>query len=1249
MQEVHVDGADSAGLALAIRLAENMSAGSQTKICVWDGRLRRLGLRGRRLGFIATAALATSSQIATLQNDIFSASLSPNAQAAVFAQSKERHWQHAANTSIAKVEQALLRYAQSPALSQHINFKLYDLAGDMLHTIASKPNVVIVGATGSRSAVRSLLVPAQEPQTQQDIAHGVEIGYKMTAELKLCLKDYAATSLVITVGQRVFLHNYDCQEGTGSISIRVTKGEFDALEHCDTASGSLSPNSTMIDGQDKQLPPMQSLAAKSLSHLIDSALHVYGVPPTSVRQTVGVSCSAWQAPVVAQELHMGTNDTAVILLIGDAAMQVEFWPGRGINTALASAHLAAVTLLASMTHDPAQPCFAPSPAHLAHFSRQMTDMADRLRAYPSMDVLAIPSPSPRWSEVAAKMPEEVVHQLMEQVCNRGATAVDHLWPILPSHALVEAKLRQMLPERIHVLRRMLRDGPWPGHGAKVMAALELPPLPTCHTHPSTVLSRQNHPAAVVPVQDGTVEHAPCPANSPAQQQMVSRKNPSSLQTASSRQNASATLALCLPQAESVIAAPSTDSATQASLDPSAPAAVRQIKITRKASSIWETDSNQSASSSVASSILHDSPALSDIDVKMAVLAKWGQPLPQLPAQAAGESSSRKAPGASRKVPLRPLLKKNKQQAGPQGTPQGLTGATTQFSSSAMSASPGKDLLAAAAPAAASTIQASDSMHSQAPLDKLSSTLVQASTAATAAVSASCAPAQSPAVPQLIPSLLLQPPPAPQPSLMPRQNHIPVTFEEPGPTEPSCQMQLPAQSPLQMWPHVRKFSVPEPLKATPLPTPKKPQDPGKAPGGQAKVAQAGAHSQSRAPSTDKSSAQSSVQRQPPAPAIPSGQSLSPDASPVLSSGQSQSLGVSQVTTLGQHQCQAEPPATASGRRWSSTALPAAVLGRNKSLAASPAPASGQQQAPASSLATPSGHSHLASSVMSPATLSGQQLVTAVSPAVPSRYTQSPLAFPPARKAMLLSPEQPTPPPRPEGGRSFLPQGHPPPSQTAACQFGQRRQAQQLQNREPSLITDPESANEALPGLTISAALSPIPILRSSPLLGQSSAPDSSLPQLASELPMSSQRQGESPGQPQTPLPACTLRHVRCQNASEMSLRLDTIRRLQSQRANRIMHACHALPDIRVRPEKSGQVQSPEWLLQADLQHDVWQTPQVASNWSAKGNPLFGWWELGSAVVGYVSDCPHAADFSPCTPHRSEATEMNPVMMNLRTEQ
>lgn len=47
-------------------------------------------------------------------------------------------------------------------------------------------------------------------------------------------------------------------------------------------------------------------------------------------------------------------------------------------------------------------------------------------------------------------------------------------------------------------------------------------------------------------------------------------------------------------------------------------------------------------------------------------------------------------------------------------------------------------------------------------------------------------------------------------------------------------------------------------------------------------------------------------------------------------------------------------------------------------------------------------------------------------------------------------------------------------------------------------------------------------------------------------------------------------------------------------------------------------------------------------ASAGNPLFGWWELGSAVIGDVPDCPPAADFSPCTPHRSEATETNPVL-------
>lgn len=59
-------------------------------------------------------------------------------------------------------------------------------------------------------------------------------------------------------------------EGTGSISIRVTKDEFGALGHCDTASGSLSPNVTTVDGQGKQRHLNKHLKAYT-------ALHAEGV------------------------------------------------------------------------------------------------------------------------------------------------------------------------------------------------------------------------------------------------------------------------------------------------------------------------------------------------------------------------------------------------------------------------------------------------------------------------------------------------------------------------------------------------------------------------------------------------------------------------------------------------------------------------------------------------------------------------------------------------------------------------------------------------------------------------------------------------------------------------------------------------------------------------------------------------------------------------------------------------------------
>ena len=324
-----------------------------------------------------------------------------------------------------------------------------------------------------------------------------------------------------------------------------------------------------------------------------------------------------------------------------------------MNTALAAAHLAAVTLLSSMTHDLAQPCFALTSAHLQNFSRQMTELAERAGESCSLGVLSVPSASPRWSQVAAMSPQDVVHELMEQICDRGATAVDHLWPVLPSLTLIESRLRQMLPDRVHVLRRMLRDGPWPGQGAQIMAPLSLPPLPSCQADPSTTLSRQNATASTTAIYDGIARNG-CHQTPLAPQQLLSPTSDSPSQATSSRQNGFVTDS-CTPSrhadADLFITVPTVDKATPARLGLASQGEVRHIRTPRRAS--WGTDSDHSAGSSKVT----DRPLVSDIDAKIAVLSKWGQPLPQLPTKTVHELPLHKVPQAPKKRPSWPLLNK----------------------------------------------------------------------------------------------------------------------------------------------------------------------------------------------------------------------------------------------------------------------------------------------------------------------------------------------------------------------------------------------------------------------------------------------------------------------------------------------------------------------------------------------------------------------------------------------------------------
>ena len=72
----------------------------------------------------------------------------------------------------------------------------------------------------------------------------------------------------------------------------------------------------------RELNRQQSLAAVSLSDLIDTALQVYGIPTTAVKRITGTRNTLSLAPFFARELHPDSVDGGHLMLIGDAAMRV---------------------------------------------------------------------------------------------------------------------------------------------------------------------------------------------------------------------------------------------------------------------------------------------------------------------------------------------------------------------------------------------------------------------------------------------------------------------------------------------------------------------------------------------------------------------------------------------------------------------------------------------------------------------------------------------------------------------------------------------------------------------------------------------------------------------------------------------------------------------------------------------------------------------------------------------------------------
>lgn len=93
----------------------------------------------------------------------------------------------------------------------------------------------------------------------------------------------------------------------------------------------------------------------------------------------------------------------------------------------------------------------------------------------------------------------------------------------------------------------------------------------------------------------------------------------------------------------------------------------------------------------------------------------------------------------------------------------------------------------------------------------------------------------------------------------------------------------------------------------------------------------------------------------------------------------------------------------------------------------------------------------------------------------------------------------------------------------------------------------------------------------------------------------------------------------------------LRQVQSQGASRepladLNFGQQAQPELSIKAGKAYEQRTPDWIgnsaaLQTATGQQkqlLWQTPHASDKWCVQGNALFGWWELGSALVGDLPD-------------------------------
>ena len=349
---VTVSGGGPVGLAFALLLADLM--GPKAAIRVYNGRWKR---EGRQVVWKGIAeGNVRRQQVVTIQSRQF-LKLPQEMQDYLFTPGNFTEMWPSGPDSLGDVGPRNIRIA-------YIEDRLLELANRKRGVIELIPEPFDVEASGTEIAKQHVLAICEGSRSRTFSHFKSKFGaadfslYGLDGEqlsdmvlglrVKSLLPDPMA--VLLTVSQNRFLLN--SLHGEGFLNMRLTETEakeavginpvkqtFSGCIQTEPCLLELGPRGDFVCGTHHTLFLPALLRGSAFWTRVQEGLDLFGVPPENLTAVTGFQLNMVQRPRFTVRLFPATATTPGTygFLLGDAANAIHFWPGRGLNSGLASA------------------------------------------------------------------------------------------------------------------------------------------------------------------------------------------------------------------------------------------------------------------------------------------------------------------------------------------------------------------------------------------------------------------------------------------------------------------------------------------------------------------------------------------------------------------------------------------------------------------------------------------------------------------------------------------------------------------------------------------------------------------------------------------------------------------------------------------------------------------------------------------------------------------------------------------------